>query len=161
EELRPYYAGAEQVLDVTASRQDVPALPAGCARYVRHLPADWQRIAPTANRHGQGLTLLPLADGPAWMFTRPGTAFNRYPNLVQRLPGPPGFEVRTGAHALRLEWSGARRRVEAVIYHDRSTGQQQRMPAGAVVVACGALRSTKLLFDSACPDFPEGIGNGE
>jgi hypothetical protein len=28
-------------------------------------------------------------------------------------------------------------------------------------VACGALRSTKLLFDSACSDFPDGIGNTE
>jgi choline dehydrogenase-like flavoprotein len=28
-------------------------------------------------------------------------------------------------------------------------------------VACGSLLSTKLLFDSACPDFPDGIGNEE
>ncbi len=28
-----------------------------------------------------------------------------------------------------------------------------------MVVACGPLHSTKLLFDSACADFPDGIGN--
>src|SRR5262249_52890868 len=64
-----------------------------------------------------------------------------------------------GAHALQLEWSGARRRIEAVVYHDRTTGRQNRLEAAAVVVACGAIHSTKLLFDSACPDFPNGLAN--
>jgi choline dehydrogenase-like flavoprotein len=158
-DLQPYYSSVERLLDITASRQDAPALPGGCARYVRTLPKEWQRIARTAAGVGQGLTLLPLADGPAWLFTRRGTAFNSYTNVVRPLERSPHFELRTGAHALHLEWSGAHRRVEAVVYHDRGSGRQRRVSAAAVVIACGALRSTKLLFDSACPDFPDGIGN--
>jgi choline dehydrogenase-like flavoprotein len=48
-----------------------------------------------------------------------------------------------------------------VVYHNRADGSQHRLPAAAVVVACGSLNSTKLLFSSACPDFPEGLGNTE
>jgi choline dehydrogenase-like flavoprotein len=51
--------------------------------------------------------------------------------------------------------------VESVVYFDRSARTEQRIDAAGVVVACGAFRSTKLLFDSACADFPEGLGNGE
>jgi choline dehydrogenase-like flavoprotein len=105
--------------------------------------------------------MLPLADGPPWLFARRGTAFNSYATIVRRLVSEPLFELRAGAHALRLEWSGAHRRIESVIYADRATGEHVRLGAAAVVVACGALHSTKLMFDSACPDFPNGVGNTE
>ena len=104
---------------------------------------------------------MPYADGPDWLVARRGTAFNSFTNIVERLTATPDFELRTGAHALTVEWSGTRRRVEAVVYHDRHRGRTERVAADAVVVACGALNSTKLLFDSACPDFPDGLGNTE
>ncbi|HEY1279797.1 MAG TPA: GMC family oxidoreductase [Acidimicrobiales bacterium] len=161
DDLAPYYTEAEALLDVTASVDDLPALPAGSPAHVRRLPRDWNAVAEAAARQGQGFTVLPLADGPSWLVTRQGTAFNSFTKIIRPLMASPLFELRTGAHALRLDWSGATRRVEAVVYHDRASGEQMRLTAAAVVVACGALRSTKLLFDSACPDFPEGIGNAE
>jgi choline dehydrogenase-like flavoprotein len=159
-DLAPYYAEAERLLDVTATPEDVPALPAGCVSHVRRLPRDWRAIAQIAARRGQGLTVLPLADGPPWLVARRGTAFNSFTNIIRGLAAP-DFEMRVGAHVLRLEWSGSRRRIEAVVYCDRATGEQHRVDVAAVVVACGALSSTKLLFDSACTDFPDGIGNDE
>ena len=161
DDLGPFYAEAERHLEVTASPGDLPALPAGVAAHVRHLPADWRLVARTALEHGQGLTVLPLADGPPWLWARRGTAFNSYSTIVQRLQRSGLFELRTGAHALSAEWSGGSRRITAVVYHDRATAGEYRLSADAVVVACGALRSTKFLFDSACPDFPDGIGNSE
>jgi choline dehydrogenase-like flavoprotein len=158
-ELAAYYDDVEALLDITASPEDAPALPAGHPRHQRHLPLDWQAIGRVARRHGQGLTALPIADGPDWLLTRRGTAFNSFSTIIGPLLGSPLFQLRTGAHVLRLEWSGARRAIEGVVFHDRTTGRQERLQAAAVVVACGSLRSTKLLFDSACPDFPEGLGN--
>ncbi len=159
DDLAPYYAVAERLIDMTAATDDVAALPAGCPTHIRSLPADWERVATVVAKRGQGLTVLPLADGPPWLIARRGTAFNSYAGIVRKLVGARDFELRAGAHALRLEWSGQRRRIEAVVYVDRATGAEHRLAADAVVVACGALDSTKLLFDSACPDFPEGIGN--
>ena len=161
DDLVPYYEDLEPLLEITASPGDVPALPAGCVRHQRQLPSDWQALGRTATRHGQGWTVLPLADGPDWLVARRGTAFNSFTGIIAGLLTSPYFELRTNAAVMRLEWSGARRRIEAVIFHDRTTGCEQRIEADGVVVACGALRSTKLLFDSACPDFPEGLGNTE
>jgi choline dehydrogenase-like flavoprotein len=161
DDLASYYTEAERVLDVTAAPGDVPALPAGFISHRRRLPPDWRGVAQTVTRRGQGLTLLPLADGPPWFFTRRGTAFNSFTNIIHGLRTDPLFDLRVGSHVLRLEWSGRRRRIESVIYVDRASGEQRRLAVAGVVVACGALRSTKLLFDSACPDFPDGIGNTE
>jgi choline dehydrogenase-like flavoprotein len=159
DDLAPFYTAAERLIEVTADAHDVAALPAGQPAHTRRLPGDWERVAAAVAKRGQGLTVLPLADGPPWMLARRGTAFNSYACIVGPLLADRRFELRTGAHVLRLEWSGHRRRIEAVIYVDRTTGVEHRLAADAVVVACGALHSTKLLFDSACPDFPEGLGN--
>jgi choline dehydrogenase-like flavoprotein len=161
EELVPYYTMVEQRMEITAGFRDVPNLPAGYAAYRLELPPDWQRIGRFAEARGQGLTILPLADGPPWLMVRRGTAFNSFTNIVRPLLRSPHFQLLTGVHALRLEWSGTKKRVEAVLYQRRSDGTQHRLMAEAVIVACGPLHSTKLLFDSACSDFPQGLGNTE
>jgi choline dehydrogenase-like flavoprotein len=95
------------------------------------------------------------------MVARRATAFNSYSQIVRNLIGKSHFRLLTGCTALRLEWCGSRKRVQSVVYHDQTTNNQRRLAATAVVVACGALGSAKLLFDSACPDFPDGLGNSE
>jgi choline dehydrogenase-like flavoprotein len=159
DDLVPYYERVERLLHITAAPRPVPALPSGYADHRRELPAAWEAIARVAARHGQGLTALPLADGPDWMLVRRGTAFNSFSRIAADLQRSPLFELRTGAHAVRLEWSGADRRIRSILYRDRAHAEERSLTAAAVVVACGPLRSTKLLFDSACPDFPDGLGN--
>ncbi len=161
EDLVPYYEQAERLLQITAAAEDVPGLPAGHAAYRHELPLDWLGVASAARAHGQGLTALPLADGPRWLLARRGTAFNSYTNVVRPLEGSARFRLLRGAHVLRLEWAAAKRRVDAVVYEDRRSGVRHRLEAAAVVVACGPLFSTKLLFDSACADFPQGLGNAD
>lgn len=161
DEMAPYYEITERLMAVTADPRDVPNLPAGYSDFHHRLPEDWQPAARAAEAHGQGFTALPLADGPPRLIVKRGTAFNSYTNIVQPLLRSPHFTLLTGAHALKLEWNGAKRRVDGLVYHDRRDGTRKRLEADAVIVACGALQSTKLLFDSACPDFPQGLGNSE
>src|SRR5262249_9810203 len=132
EELVPYYERMEKLLEITASPLDVPGLPAGCIRHERWLPNDWQAVAQVAARHGQGLTAMPYADGPDWLVARRGTAWNSFTSIVNVLQGSRYFELRTGAHALRLEWSGARRAIESVTYYDRARGHETTIPAAGV-----------------------------
>jgi choline dehydrogenase-like flavoprotein len=160
-DLIPFYQQAERLLQISATHRDLPQLPAGCAQHSRTLPKDWEKVATVAARHGQGLTILPLADGPDYLLAKRATAFNSYSRIISKLITSPGFRLQSGCTALHLEWSGAKQRIQSVIYHDRQTGRQRRLAAAAVVVACGALGSAKLLFDSACPDFPDGLGNRE
>jgi choline dehydrogenase-like flavoprotein len=159
QDLEPFYRRAEWLLRVASTGNDVPQLPAGVAEHQRRLPRVWADIASVAAKRGQGLTVLPLADGPDYLVARRSTAFNSYSNIVKPLRSWSRFRLIRGCTALRLEWSGRHRRVASVIYLDRSTNREARMRASAVVVACGAIGSAKLLFDSACSDFPEGLGN--
>lgn len=161
EELVPYYEKAERLLDITATPKDVPNLPVGQHKYNHFLPKDWESVARYAEKRGQGLTILPLADGPPWMVAKRGTAFNSYTNIIRPLLKNSNFQFITNAHALQLEWSGQKKKVEAVVYYDHNTGSRNRLEASAFVIACGALGSTKLLFDSVCSDFPQGLGNSE
>jgi choline dehydrogenase-like flavoprotein len=158
-DLVPYYEKIEQSLDISADPRDVPQLPGGHVAYRQRIPDDWHDVERAANKHGQGLTTYPLADGPPNMLVRRGTAFNSYTGIVRSLARLPNFRLQTGAHALQLQWSPGKGRVDGVLYHCRHTGQTQRIEASAVVVACGPLGSAKLLHNSTCSDFPHGLGN--
>lgn len=158
-DLQPYYEESERLIGVSGEVGDVPNLPAGVITYERRLPPDWRPIASRAAANGQGLTSLPLADGPPTMLVRRGTAFNSFSNVVVPLLKSGHFQFLSGAHALELESSPTDGRVNAVVYHDRSDGQEKRLTASAIVIACGPLHSTKLLFDSTSAAFPDGLGN--
>lgn len=160
-DVAPYYDVAERILIVAGAPRDVPNLPASHVTHRSELPRPWRRIAARAEEVGQGLTPLPLADGPRWMMKRTGTSFNSFIRLMPRLQRFPHFDLRLGAHAVRLEWSGAQKRVDGVVFVDRASGVEQRLGAAAVVVAAGPLASTRLLLSSACGDFPHGLGDTE
>jgi choline dehydrogenase-like flavoprotein len=160
-DLAPYYEKVEPSLQITADPRDVPQMPGGHATYRHRLPSDWQDVERSANKFGQGFTTYPLADGPPNMLVRRGTAFNSYTSIVRPLLRLPNFRLHTGAHALQLQWSPTKRKVDGVLYFSRRTGQIERLAASAVVIACGPLASTKLLHNSVSSDFPQGLGNSQ
>lgn len=158
--LAPYYTQAERVLGVVAERRAIPQLAQNEAIVTqRRLPRAWRAIADCAEQYGQGLTYSPIADGPPWLMRSSGNAFNSFDGIISRLLSNPRFELRLGAHAQRLIWSGMHRRVEAVEYVDRATRASQVLHASAVILAAGPLLSPKLLLQSVSSDFPDGLGN--
>ena len=158
-DLIPYYEKIEQSLQITADPRDVPQLPGGYVSYKNRLPSDWLDVERAANKHGQGFTTYPLADGPPNMLVGRGTAFNSYTGIVRPLLEEANFRLLTGAQAVQLEWSNTKHRIDAVIYHNHDSGRMERIEADAVVVACGPLGSAKLLHNSTCEAFPHGLGN--
>lgn len=157
-ELAPYYEQVERYMRISADPRDQPQLPGGYVTYRRRPPRDWDSVAESARRFGQGFTTYPLADGSPNMLVRRGTAFNSYSAVVRPLLGKSGFRLLTGAHALQLQWS-RKGKVDGVLYFNRRTGGMEQIDASAVVVACGPLGSTKLLHNSVSSDFPQGLGN--
>jgi choline dehydrogenase-like flavoprotein len=158
-ELAPYYEKVERYMQISANPQDQPQLPGGYAAFRNRLPGDWDDVARAAQHFGQGFTTYPLADGPPNMLVWRGTAFNSFSRVVRPLLREPGFRLLTGAHALHLEWSPARGKVDGVVYFNRHTGATEHIKASAIVLACGPLGSTKLLHNSVSSDFPQGLGN--
>jgi choline dehydrogenase-like flavoprotein len=160
-DLVPYYARIERLMHIVGSRRDVLQMPAPVVETDRRLPPAWRRVAAQAARAGQGLTLLPQAAGPAWTVRRIGVGFNSFTALVQPLLRRRDFRLRLGAHALRLSWNEQRGGIDGLIYYDRRMRTERRVRGAAVVVAASPLASTKLLMDSACAAFPNGLGNTE
>ncbi len=158
-DLVPYYEKIERALTITADPRDVPQLPAGYVSYRKQIPSDWRAVERAANGHGQGFTVYPLADGPPNLIAGRGTAFNSYAVMIRPLLRSPHFRLQTGAHALQLQWSARKGRVDGVLYYNRHTNGTERIAASAVVVACGPLGSAKLLHNSTSSEFPQGLGN--
>ncbi len=65
--------------------------------------------------------------------------------------------VRTGATVIGIE-AGDGDRISAVHYLDDS-GAQTRIAARAVVIACGAVETPRLLLNSSGPHSPDGLAN--
>jgi len=158
-DLAPFYTRVERIIGVTGASIACEQPAAPLIRHAARLPAEWSAAATRASGFGQAFTPVPLAEGSPWMFVPRATAFNSFSNIVQPLRGDPRFQLKLGAHVLRLDWTGAKRRVTSVTYVDRADGSRHRVSAAAVVVAAGPLESTRLLLNSTSGDFPHGLGN--
>lgn len=156
DELIPHYERAEQALTVTAG-EAISGVPSNTTSFTKRLPADWRQLAAAATRHGHGVGALPMAKGRPWMAARRGTEFCSYHCVIAPLLTSSNFELTTGAHVVRLDWSGER--VDTVTYIDRRTRRVETVRGRAVVVAAGAIDSTTLLLRSTSTDFPSGLGN--
>lgn len=116
DELVPYYEVAERLLVVVGAAHDVPGLPASHVSYRRRLAGPWRRVAGCAEAFGQGLTPLPLADGPPWMVSRIGGVLQQLhahrpaAAALRAFRAPPG-RPRRPPRMVRRDKEGGRRRL--------------------------------------------------
>lgn len=158
-DIEPYYDQVEALFHFYAGKDEVPNLPQQKATYLRKLPADWQAVAPAAENLGYGISPLPIADGKRWGIFQRSTAFNSYTEVIEPLLKHPNFTLKTGCHAVRLNYDEQKRQVSEVIYVDRQDNTEHSLAAKAVVVAAGPINSPKLLLQSTSVAFPAGLGN--
>jgi choline dehydrogenase-like flavoprotein len=158
DDLRTDYPLMERLLRIGGGGEEVPNLPANEVRHRVRLSRDWSGLVAKAAARGHGLTALPKAYGSDFMVTRAATPFNSYLRVIAPLPRSNNFQVVFGARATRLEWSRQAGRVTRVHYSD-SHGREQSVPAAVVVVAAGAVASSRLLLESRSEEFPQGLGN--
>ena len=123
------------------------------------LSADWHALVDAAASYGRAILPMPYAYGAESTLTFSGTVFNAFVRLVKPLLASGKVAVRYDARALRLEWSPAKRRVDAVVFRDAQSGAEERLPCRAVVVAAGAVNTAEILLQSSRADFPDGLGN--
>jgi choline dehydrogenase-like flavoprotein len=160
DDLVPWYEWVEPLLCIAGSPTGAPQLPASRVRDVRSLDrSTWMPIAEAAQRAGQAIVPVPYVYGGRTTVTFSGTVFNSFVRLVKPLQRSRQLTIRFGARVTQLEWSGASRRVEAVLFRDARTGATHRIRCRAVVLAAGAINTTKILLQSTSNDFNDGLGN--
>ena len=69
-----------------------------------------------------------------------------------------GVDLRYNCRTERISVDGRGRALGAV-YIDRATGARHEVSAAVVVVACNAIGTPRLLLNSACALFPDGLAN--
>lgn len=161
DELVPWYEWVEPLLYISGSAVDYAQLPRGTVSDVVALDRAWLPIAEAARRDGQALLPVPYVYGVRTTLTRSGTVFNSFVRLLKPQLGSRHLTVRFGMRVTQLEWSGARKRVDAVLARNMTTGETERIPCRAVIVAAGAINTAKVLLQSTSADFPDGLGNTE
>jgi choline dehydrogenase-like flavoprotein len=159
EDLAPWYEKVEPLLHIAGPVRGTPQLPAPNARHARELAADWAPLVAMAQARGRSLLPMPYAYGSDTTLTYSGTPFNSYVRLIEPELHSGKIEVRFDARVSHLEWSQAERRVVAIVFRDRATGVEGRVPCRAAVVAGGALNTAQVLLQSKSADFPNGLGN--
>ncbi|HEU4970229.1 GMC family oxidoreductase [Sphingomonas sp.] len=169
-ELEPYYEEAEEALKISGPVR----YPWGKRRkrypYRAHpVNASGLVLARGCERIGIGWSPLPLAtlSAPRGMahpcvyrgFCKYGCSTNAKQSvLVTFIPRAiaAGAEVRDLAMVGRIEM-GKDGHASGLLYH--RAGKWRRQKARHVVVAGYAIETPRLLLNSACPEFPDGLAN--
>lgn len=175
QDLEPYYDRVESFIGVSGSYEGLPQMPDG-----RFLPpmklSCGAKLAKQVIEHKFGWRVMPDRVANLTVPHR-GRPACHYCDQCQRgcftasyfnspsvtLPAA----ARTGkltlvsdaivSHLL-MDKSG---RADGVHYIDRVTHEHRDAYARAVVVAGGALESTRILLNSISPSYPQGVGNSE
>jgi choline dehydrogenase-like flavoprotein len=158
-DLEPWYDWVEPHMRIAGAGTGPRQLPAGRVAKVTRLPAFWEAVDAAAQRLGQAVVPIPYVYGGQTSVSSSGTIFNSYVRMVRPLERDGRLRVRFGMRATQLEWSGEHKRVSGVIARNVNGGADLRIRCRAVVVAAGAVNSTKLLLQSTSGDFPHGLGN--
>lgn len=159
EDVSPFYRWSEQTLVISGTTTNHPAVPAGSIAHSSRLSRDWQQLAERAGTHAGSIMPVPLAAGSPWGVFARSTPFNSYASLLEPAAKRAPCSVRLGAHVTRLNWDPGQARVSSVDYIDRSTRQEGRIEASAVILAAGAVNSARILLSSTSNAFPTGLGN--
>lgn len=161
DDLSRWYDWVDPYLKISGAPEDRPQLPSSKVADACALTPAWAPIAEAAARAGQAVLPVPYTYGQRTTLTLSGNVFNSFVRMVKPIRRAKTLRVRFGAHVSYLEWSGKTKRVAAVVGRDAKTGAEFRIPCRAVILAAGAINTTRILLHSTSSDFAHGLGNTE
>jgi choline dehydrogenase-like flavoprotein len=156
-ELVSWYAKVERLLWIRGSQIDVPTLPSSAVRETIKLDPVTEPLRKAASSQGRFLVPLPYVDGPPNRLLPCASPRQIVWPLLQRMRRR-GLRLICRATVTRLHVHPHQNRVEAIEYLDNNQNLR-RIEADAVFLAAGSLASPRLLLNSACSLFPDGLGN--
>lgn len=159
QDLEPYYTEVEQLIRVRGGTTSYETLPACHVVRERSITPEWKDFEGMTAEHGRSLAVLPDVYGPDTIISSIPTPQNIALRLMAQLRKSKLFRLIQNAHVARIQLNRQTSLAKAVEYLDTSSGEIHQSSANAVILAAGPLASTKILLNSNCSSFPDGLGN--
>ncbi|MEE2777160.1 MAG: GMC family oxidoreductase [Acidobacteriota bacterium] len=172
EDLAPYYDTVERFIGVSGREEGLAVLPDGqflppmaysCGEKILKEAVDGMgrrltigRAAVNTVRH-QGRAECHYC-GPCHRGCLTGSYFSSPVSTLPAAIATGKFNLVSQAMVHRVVLDG-RGRAESVLLIDKTTGHEERLYARIVVLAASTLASTRILFNSHNPSFPDGLAN--
>lgn len=176
DDLAPWYDKVERLIGVTGRAEGLensPDSPDGCLlppppprAFEYFVSRGFQAMGmPVAAMHGAVLT-RPLNGRSQCLFATPCSRgcsiranFQSTTVLLPPAMATGNLEIRTDALVYQVDVD-RHGKANGVTYVDRVTGRHHAAKAKAVVLAAGACESARILLNSKCAGFRDGLGNG-
>lgn len=175
DDLAPYYTAAERLIGVCGTREGIDELPDGDFLPPLPLrPAD--RLVQRAVSRFRNPTIRAIPMRKA-VETRPdranrcrscgdcifgcaaGSVYKFSTHLLPQLRHRTNYRILCRIKVLRLIREQNSDRIVAAECLDLASGQTVRVEANVFVLACGAMETPRMLFNSRDSEFPQGLAN--
>ena len=160
-DIAPYYEKVETLIRVRGGKASFDTLPACKIARERQVGAEWRKVADECDRLGRSLTVTPDVYGSDTIISAIASPQNIAIRLISKLRRSNKFRLIPNAHVAKVQLDRHQSKASAVEYIDTKTGALHKQDAKAVVLAAGSLSSPKILLNSTCPTFPQGLGNSQ
>ncbi|MCG8651722.1 MAG: GMC family oxidoreductase [Pirellulales bacterium] len=176
DDLKHHYGKVERLIGVCGTRESLDdVLPDG--EFIPPLalrPADQLVMRSVQKIRGVSVRAIPTrkavetrrdrehhcrACGECVFGCRYGSVYKFSSHLLPRITDKPNYRIRYHAKVARLHCGRSGGAIGGIECIDTQSGRRFQVAANTVVLACGALETPRILFNSANTDFPGGLAN--
>ena len=173
-DLAPYYDAVERYVGISGSKEGNPALPDGQFLPPMSMTCGEQLLRRRVKgKLGRTVTIGRTAVltqahngraschycGPCERGCITASYFNSPTTTIKNALASGNCDLITNAIVARVEMDPATNRARGVTYVDRYSRKTQEIKARTVILCAQALESTRILFNSSTPEYPNGLAN--
>jgi choline dehydrogenase-like flavoprotein len=158
-DLAPYYERVEELLGVCGSSEGIAHMPDGRFLPAKPMTRGEEIFKRSVEARWPGRRVIPnrgidvVASPSGWpTFTPQGST-------LAAAAATGRLTLRTGAIARQVVVDESTGSASGVLWLDRATGKEQLARARVVMLCASTVETTRLLFKSATPRQPDGLGN--
>jgi choline dehydrogenase-like flavoprotein len=150
-DIAPYYDEVEKFLGVYGSIENIPNLPNGKYTMTPKLTSLEQEFKANIEAEWPERSVIP------WRYVSPNLKRVPLPILAAKETGR--LTIRTDAVVKQINIDQATGKASGVLCIDRKIKKVDSYSANIVVLCASTIESIRLLLNSACPKYPDGLGN--
>jgi len=150
-DIAPYYDRVEEFMGLYGTKDHIRNLPDGKCCNLPKLTAVEQAFKANVEATWPDRSVI------SWRYAAPNLKRAPLPILAAKETGR--LTIRTDAIVKRINVDPASGRATGAEFIDRRTRKTESVSADVVVLCASTIESVRLLLNSACPKYPNGLAN--